>query len=249
MPGPTLVTGGTGRLGAPLVDRLRASGADVRYTSRVARPGDPARHAVDLVDGTGLDAALVGVHTVLHCASSPFRATRATDVAGTERLVTACARAGVAHLVYISIVGVDRMPVAYYRAKFDAEAVVAAGPVPWSILRATQFHEFVAEILGKVAWSPIMPLATARIQPVDVDVVIDQLVTAAHHGPAGRLPDLGGPEVFALTDLARSWLAATGRRRLVLRLPVVGSAAHALADGVLCCAPGPGRGWAEWLAR
>src|SRR5918998_4917063 len=138
-----LVTGGSGSLGSRVVDRLRYPGREVRVLSRSGRPGTVQG---DLLTGEGLKDAVKGVDVIVHCASSPTK-TRQIDVEGTERLLRAAAREGVSHFVFISIVGVDRNPYyPYYRMKLEIERIIERSPVPGTILRATQFHEFVLRI-------------------------------------------------------------------------------------------------------
>jgi uncharacterized protein YbjT (DUF2867 family) len=163
-----LVTGGTGVLGRRAVDRLRAAGHETRVLSRSGRPGTIQG---DLLTGAGLDGAVDGVETIVHCASNPYRKTRRTDVGGTELLLQAAARAGVSHVVFISIVGVDRNPYyPYFRVKLDAESVVERSPVPWTILRATQFHDLVLKALRLLDRLPaVMPIPGGVLfQPIDV---------------------------------------------------------------------------------
>jgi uncharacterized protein YbjT (DUF2867 family) len=225
-----LVTGGTGSLGRRVVDRLRGPGYEVRTLSRSARGAGVVRG--DLQTGEGLAQALEGVDVLIHCASSP-RKTRQTDVEGTVRLLEAASLAGVSHVVFVSIVGVDRNPyLPYYRAKLEAEKIVERSPVPWTILRATQFHEFALKQIQLLERIPIMMAPRGfLLQAVDIGEVADRLVELALSGPAGRVPDLGGPEVRTLPDLARSYLKATGRRRRVVEVPVPGKAARALREG------------------
>ncbi len=245
-----LVTGGTGSLGRRVVDRLRGPGYEVRTLSRSARgagvvPGD-------LRTGMGLAQALKGVDILIHCASSLRKAYK-TDVEGTGRLLEAARRAGVSHVVFVSIVGVDRNPyLPYYRAKLEAERIVERSPVPWTILRATQFHEFVLKQIRLLDRIPIM--MTPRgflLQPIDIGEVADRLVELSLSEPAGRVPDIGGPEVKTLPDLARSYLKATGRRRRMLEIPVPGKAARALREGAHL-APDRAYGevrWEEFLSQ
>jgi uncharacterized protein YbjT (DUF2867 family) len=161
-----LVTGGTGLLGRRVAYRLRSAEREVRVLSRSGRPG-----AVwsDLLTGEKLDEATEGIDTVIHCASSP-RKTRQIDVEGTERLLEAGDWAGVSHFVFISIVGVDRNPYfPYYRMKLEVERIVESFPVPWTILRATQFHELVLRMLRFLERLPIMPIPKGfLLQPIDV---------------------------------------------------------------------------------
>ena len=196
--------------------------------------------------GKGLAQALEGVDVLIHCASSP-RKPRQTDAEGTGRLLEAASRAGVSHVVFVSIVGVDRNPyLPYYRAKLEAERIVERSPVPWTILRATQFHEFVLKQILLLERLPVMLAPRGLLlQPIDIGEVANRMVELALSKPAGRVPDIGGPEVKTLPDLARSYLKATGRRRRVVEVPVPGKAARALREGALL-APDKTDGETRW---
>ncbi|MER7778719.1 SDR family oxidoreductase [Streptomyces sp. NPDC096191] len=219
-----LVTGGTGTLGRLVTERLRTDGHEVRVLSRHSRP-----YAVDLREnGGGLDAALGGVETVVHCATSP----RGGDERAASNLVAAARRAGVAHLVYISIVGVDRVPLGYYRSKLAVERTVEESGLGWTVLRATQFHDLVVQVLQALAKAPVLPLpAGIRDQPVEVAEVADRLAALAAGAPAGRVADMGGPEVRTFESLARAYLRATGRRRAVVKVPLAGKTYRAFRAG------------------
>lgn len=208
-----LVTGGTGTVGRIVVDQLRAAGKDVRVLSRGRRPNQRAdvEHVVgDVQTGAGLDAALDGVDTIVHC------------VYPTENLVAAAKRAGSPHLLYVSIVGIDRVPFAFYRRMLANECTIAGSGVPWTVLRATQFHDLIAFVLRVLAKPPVMALPSGlKFQPVDVRDVGERLAGLALGEPIGRAPDFGGPRAHTLDDLARSYLAIAGRRRpmVPIRLP------------------------------
>ncbi|MDQ0402644.1 SDR family oxidoreductase [Streptomyces sp. NPDC000349] len=219
-----LVTGGTGTLGRLVTERLRTDGHEVRVLSRHSRP-----YAVDLREnGGGLDAALGGVETVVHCATSP----RGGDERAASNLVAAARRAGVAHLVYISIVGVDRVPFGYYRSKLAVERTVEESGLGWTVLRATQFHDLVVQVLQALAKAPVLPLpAGIRDQPVEVAEVADRLAALAAGAPAGRVADMGGPEVRTFESLARAYLRATGRMRAVVKVPLAGKTYRAFRAG------------------
>jgi uncharacterized protein YbjT (DUF2867 family) len=224
-----LVTGGTGLLGSKVVDRLSEAGQDVRVMSRYWRANTVRG---DLLTGEGLEEAVEGVGTIVHCTSSPVR-TRQVDVKGTERLLLVANRAGVSHVVFISIVGVDRNPYyPYYRMKLETERIVEQSSVPWTILRATQFHEFV---LRQIRFLELGPVALAPkgflLQPIDPGEVADRLVELALSEPAGRVPDVGGPEVRTFADLARAYQKATGRHRELVEVPIPGKTARALRQG------------------
>jgi uncharacterized protein YbjT (DUF2867 family) len=247
-----LVTGGTGFLGRRLVPLLEEH--DVRVLTRRADAELPSGVAAvrgDLRTGDGLAKAAAGVDVVLHCASSPFRRTRDTDVAGTERLVRSVD--GAPHLVYISIVGVDRHPFPYYRAKLQAEAVVESSGLPWTILRATQFHDLIAEFIRRTQRLPITFVPRGFVfQPVDTGEVAARMAGIASGPPLGHAPDMGGPEVRALDDLVRTFYEIRrGRRARIVRLPVPGRIGRAFRDGVHTC-PDRADGtitWEQYFAR
>ncbi|MEU6070968.1 MULTISPECIES: SDR family oxidoreductase [Streptomyces] len=219
-----LVTGGTGTLGRLVVERLRAAGHEVRVLSRSARP-----YAVDLrKGGADLDAALAGVDTVVHCASSP----KGGDEGAARNLIAAAREAGVGHLVHISIVGIDRVPLGYYKSKLAVEKLVEESGLGWTVLRATQFHDLPAQLFRTLAKPPVMLLpAGISDQPIEVSEVADRLAELAAGAPAGRVADMGGPEVRTLDSLARAYLKATGRRRPVVSLPLPGRTARAFRNG------------------
>ena len=249
-----LITGGTGTLGRELVPRFATARHDVRILSR--RPAPPDKHPTaewaqaQIENGEGLPEAVQGVDTIVHCASSPFRQTEAVDVDGTERLLKAAREAGVSHLFYISIVGIDRIPLPYYKHKLAAEALVQEGGVPWSILRATQFHYLIDGFLGTLLRLPVGLVPTSfRFQPIYAGDVADRMVEDASGDPAGRLPDLGGPEVFTMGELARTWLAARRLRRWIAPLPLFGKVAAGFKAGYNCT-PENAYGkvtWIDWL--
>ncbi|MFI1707083.1 SDR family oxidoreductase [Streptomyces griseoruber] len=238
-----LVTGGTGTLGRLVTERLRADGHEVRVLSRHSRP-----YAVDLREGgPGLDTALTGVDTVVHCASTP----RGGDEKAAAQLIAAARKAGVRHLVYISIVGVDRVPFGYYRAKLAVERLVADSGLGWTVLRATQFHDLVLQVLEALARVPVLVLpAGVSDQPVEVAEVAGRLAELAAGAPAGRVEDMAGPEVRTFESLARAYLKASGKRRRVVNLPLFGAAYRGFrAGGHLAPERAVGKGtFEEYLA-
>ena len=246
------VAGGTGTLGTPLVAELARRGSEVLALSRTAPrelPEGAAHRRVDLSAGDGLAEALTGVEVLVDAANtSPSRGDEL--VAITRRLLDAAAGANVRHFVGVSIVGCDRVPTSYYKAKVRQEEAIAAGQVPWSLLRATQFHNLLDWAFGAAARWRLLPTGSARLQPVDVRVVAARLAEAAHSEPAGRLPDLAGPEVRTLSELAHAWRAARGRRLLPLRIPMAGRIGRPLRDAALCDprAAAGGPTFEEWLA-
>lgn len=226
-----VVTGGTGTLGRPLVGDLAAAGHTVRVLSRHAPaagtlPGGVAHVPVDLRTGEGLHATLDGADVVVHCASG----FTGDEVAG-GHLVAAARTAGLAHLLYISIVGVDRIPTGYYRAKLAVERQVEASGVPWTILRTTQFHDLLVRVCRAQRWSPVLVVPSVRFQPIEVTEVATRMAELAGAPPAGRVDEMGGPEVRDARDLARAYLRAAGKRRIVVPLRLPGRAGVQLRAG------------------
>jgi uncharacterized protein YbjT (DUF2867 family)/uncharacterized protein YndB with AHSA1/START domain len=245
-----LVTGGTGRLGRRVVDRLRAEGIEPRVMSRSGRPGTIEG---DLLTGEGIEAAVCGADTIIHAAQSPTRKSRRTAVEGTERLLEIAARAGVSHFVYISVVGLERVPLSYYREKLAAERLVERSPVAWTILRSTQFHEFVLSMVRALNRVPfVTPVPKGWLfQPIDTGEVAGRLVELALELPAGRVPDIAGPEVRTLAGLTQAYLTARGSKKGVVELPIPGKAARVFREGAQAV-PASAWGditWEEFLER
>lgn len=219
-----LVTGGTGQLGRPVVERLRAAGEEVRVLSRTAGPDVVPG---DLRTGRGIDSAVAGADVVVHCA---------TDFFGREELlartlVEAARWSGGPHLVYVSIVGVDRVPLGYYRARHETEQVIASSGLPYTIQRATQFHALVRTLLAGATRLPVVPVPRVSFQPVDVRDVARRLADLALAEPAGRADDFGGPEILTAAELTQAVLEVSGRRRKLVPVTVPGETFRAYAGG------------------
>jgi uncharacterized protein YbjT (DUF2867 family) len=238
MASPILVTGGTGTLGRLVVPRLRDAGFDVRVLSRHGRQGGDGIGYVtgDLDTGEGIQAAVEGTEVVVHLAG-----TNKGDEVKAGHLVRAASQAGVRHLVNISVVGAGRVPVVsavdramfgYVESKRAAEQVVADSGVPWTTLRATQFHDLLLVVARQLAKLPVIPVpAGFRFQPVDPGEVADRLVELALGPPAGLVPDLAGPKVYQAAELLRGYLRAAGKRRPILPVRLPGRAAAAFRAG------------------
>ena len=233
-----LVTGGTGALGRNVVKRLLDSGHRVRILSR--RPGTGHDWIQgDLATGAGLEAAVTGIDAIVHAASATVQPQRvhATDVLGTRRLLAMAREAGVHHAVYVSIVGIDGVAYPYYKGKLAAEAVMREDIVPWSILRATQFHPFMEFVLGTLSTLPRLAMVPFkwRFQPVDAGEVATRLVEVVTAPPAGMLPDFGGPEVRDFKSIAESWLKARKLNKRLVNLWLPFKASGLVAEGRLTC--------------
>ena len=256
---PILVTGGTGTLGHHVVRRLKDAGCDMRVLSRRNREtGDGIEFMTgDLATGEGIEAAVDGVDTIVHLAGSAKG-----DEDKARNLVQAASRAGVQHLVCISVVGAERIPVesgldrnmfGYFASKRAAERVVEDSGLPWTTLRATQFHDLILMVAQQMAKLPVVPLPGGfRVQPVDAGEVAARLVELTLGEPAGLVPDMGGPRVYGAADLFRGYIRVTKlRRRPIVPVWLPGKAARAFRAGAnLAPEQAVGhRTWEEFLAE
>lgn len=241
-----LVTGGRGDLGRRVVDRLRAGGHTVLVGTRTPRHHGEVHFDLD---SDVSRESLSGVEVVVHLASDPRSAL--ADKEGSARLWAAAEKAGVGHLVYVSIVGIDHHPFPYYQRKLAVEQQLESSGLPYTILRATQFHglvpRFVEEAIRRVGFVPIP--GGVPLQPVDADVVAERVVELVEAGPSGRAPDLGGPEVLEVADMVRSYLKAAGRRVIRFRAPFWGRAVAAFrrGDQLAPHSTGGGRTYGQYL--
>ncbi len=257
MTSPILVTGGTGTLGRQIVPRLQDAGRDVRVLSRHARQAAEGIEYVtgDLLKNEGIGAAVDGAGIIVHCAGS-----NKGDDEATRNLVRAASRAGARHLVYISVIGADRIPqesgidrtmFGYFGSKLAAEQVVTGSGLPWTTLRAAQFHDLILVMAQQMAKLPVIPVPSGfRFQPVDSGEVAARLVELALGTPAGLVPDMAGPRIYPLADLLRGYLRARSRRRPMLPVRLPGQAARAIRAGANL-APQPALGrrtWEDFLA-
>jgi uncharacterized protein YbjT (DUF2867 family) len=259
MTSPILVTGGTGTLGRLVVRRLRDGGRDVRVLSRRSHESEDGIEYItgDLATGEGIEAAVGGVAAIVHCAGSAKG-----DADLTRNLVRAASsQTRPPHLVYISVVGADGIPMVsrvdramfgYFESKRETERVVADSGLPWTTLRATQFHDLILTVARLLSKSPVVPVpAGFRFQPVEADEVAARLVELTLGEPAGRVPDMGGPQVYGAAELLRGYLRATRRRRLIVPVWLPGKAARVFRAGAnLAPEQAVGRRtWEEFLAE
>ena len=193
-----------------------------------------------------------GINAIVFCAGTP-KNSAALEVDGLRRLLAAARDAAVSHFVFVSIVGIDHLPVPYYRVKLAAEALIRESGVPFSILRATQFHYFVATLLSTLRRVPlVLPVPKAfRVQPVATEDVAERLVRSLRDGPGGLLQDFCGPEIFSIAEAAELWKRSRGVRKPTVELPIPGKLGAAFRGGHNTNAKGERgtRTWAEWLAR
>lgn len=224
-----LVTGGTGTLGKLVVPRLRQAGREVRVLSRHHHESEDGIEyvACDLLKGDGIDRAIGDSKIILHLAG----AAKGDDKA-TQNLMRAAVQSGVEHCVYISVIGADRLPIGYFRSKLGAEQAIADAGIPWTTLRAAQFHDLVLKVMQGMAKLPVIPVPSViRFQPVDTAEVADRLVELTLGEPAGMVADLAGPKVYPMRELLQGYLDARGKRRLILPVPLPGKAGRAYRAG------------------
>jgi uncharacterized protein YbjT (DUF2867 family) len=240
------VAGGTGVVGRHLVTALGAAGHEPVVLARSV--------GVHLTTGGGLGDALREVEVVVDVSNVTTTRRAVAERffgAAARHLLDAGARAGVGHHVVLSIVGVDRVDQGYYEGKRLQERLVLDGPVPASVLRATQFHEFAGQLLQRLGRSPVVAVPRMLSQPIAASEVAEALVDLALAEPAGRVPDLAGPRREEMPDLVRRLLRSRGSRRPVLPLPLPGRVGRGMAGGgLLPTGDGP-RGRVDfdaWLA-
>jgi uncharacterized protein YbjT (DUF2867 family) len=240
------VVGGTGLIGSQVVKILNAAGHE-------AVPHSPST-GVDLLTGRGLPAALRGADVVVNLTNSPTFDDASPGFFQTtmDNLLTAASAAGVGHAVILSIVGADHVPgVVYYRAKVLQEDILKAGPVPYSIVRATQFFEFMDRTLSETADEKTVRLPATLIQPIaSADVAQEVAEVSAGH-PLRGTRNIAGPDVFALDELGRITLAAHGDHRTVLTDNGAGTFAAASGEALIARdgAVIAKTTYREWLAR
>lgn len=250
MTSPILVTGGTGKLGGHVVPLLRAAGHPVRVLSRHSRPPkDGVEYlAVDLLQDQGIEPAVAGVETVLHLAGA-----NKGDDKLTQNLMRAAAKAKVKHIVYISVIGADTMPLGWFKTQLAAEKAVTDSGIPWTMLRAAQFHDIVLDMAQKMAKMPVIPVPGGlQFQPVDLREVAPRLVELTLGAPAGLVPALAGPKVYPMGELLRGYLQARGKRRPLMPMRMPGKAGKAYRAGDNLALKGNDVGkltWEDFLAE
>ncbi|MCM1938403.1 NAD(P)H-binding protein [Streptomyces sp. G3] len=219
------VIGGTGLIGSQVVEKLNADGHQAVPHSLST--------GVDVVDGAGVDRAVEGADAVVNLTNSPTfdDASPAFFRTSMDNLLAAADRAGVGHFVILSIVGVDQVPeLDYYRAKLLQEEILRRGPVPYSIVRATQFMEFMEAVMSWTSDGDTVRLPATPIQPIAAKDVAAEVADVAVGTPLNGIRDIGGPDVFPLDELGRLTLSRNGDGRTVVTDPTAGLFAAVKGD-------------------
>lgn len=207
----TLVTGATGTLGREVVQRLLDRERNLRAYVRgdgSSLPEGVEAFSGDIKTGSGLSEAVRGVDAIVHCATF-FEADNATDLDGARHLIEAARQNGSPHLVYISIVGIDESEFSYFQGKRQVEEMIERSGLPFTIQRATQFHDFVLTLIASFEndeASAIMLPTGLRFQPVDAGEVAEALAGFAGQQASGRALDIGGPEILTLEEMATEYI-------------------------------------------
>ncbi|MGW7446008.1 SDR family oxidoreductase [Kitasatospora sp. NPDC054795] len=219
------VIGGTGLIGSQVVRNLNAAGHEAVAHAQST--------GVDVISGRGLEEAVAGADVVVNLTNSPTfdEASPAFFRTSMDNLLAAARKGGVGHVVILSIVGTDRVPeLDYYRAKALQEEILAAGPIPYSIVRATQFMDFVDAVLSWTADGDTVRLPATPIQPIASKDVAAEVAAVAAGAPLNGIRNIAGPEVFPLDELGRITLAAKGDPRTVVTDPTAGMFAAVPGD-------------------
>ncbi|MFF7969846.1 NAD(P)H-binding protein [Streptomyces sp. NPDC007905] len=219
------VIGGTGLIGSQVVKILNAAGHEAVPHSQST--------GVDVISGQGLDEAVAGADVVVNLTNSPTfdEASPAFFQTSMDNLLAAARKGGVGHFVILSIVGVDQVPeLDYYRAKVLQEQILTAGPIPYSIVRATQFMEFMDTVMSLTADGDTVRLPATPIQPIASKDVADAVAEVAAGAPLNGMRTIGGPEIFPLDELGRITLSRKGDGRTVVTDPTAGMFAVVKGD-------------------
>lgn len=223
-----VVAGATGTVGRHVLREALQRGHDVVALSRSS--------GQDVSTGRGLAEAMADAEAVIDVTSQMTMNTRkavAFFTTATQHLVAAERASGVGHHVALSIVGIDDIDTGYYAGKLAQERLVSESDVPWSILRATQFHEFVEQAVAQGSVGPIAVVPTMLIRPIAAHEVAARLVDVAEAAPAGRVADLVGPRDETLLDLVRTLFDHDGVKRRPIGVRIPGKYWRAAASGVL----------------
>ena len=223
-----VVAGATGTVGRHVVREARRRGHDVVPLSRAS--------GQDVTTGAGLVDAMAGADVVIDASSQMTMSTKKSTAfftAATRNLLNAESTAGVGHHIALSIVGIDDIDTGYYAGKLAQERLVSEGPVPWTIARATQFHEFVGQAIAQGTMGPVTLVPKTLMRPVAAAEVAERLLDIAESGPAGRVTDLVGPRDETLIDLVRTMSAHDGVTRRLIGVTIPGRNGRGMASGVL----------------
>ncbi|MDR6123615.1 uncharacterized protein YbjT (DUF2867 family) [Bacillus sp. SLBN-46] len=227
-----LITGSTGMLGTALINQLTNLNYDVKLTSR-GKPettGDFEWVYSDFLTADGLDEAVKDVEVVIHAATSPLKNSRLIDVSGLEKFLTRLDH--IKHFIYPSIVGIEDIPFKYYKLKCEAENLLKNSSIPYTIVRATQFHDFVDHLLlSKPLFKRYIIPGSIKFQSVDVGDFANHLIGLIEKGPQGRTDDFGGPEIMSLREMANLKINVNNEPNKIVSISLPGRLYKSLVNG------------------
>ena len=243
-----LITGGTGLLGQAVCSLFQQR--NILYTTSTHRQALKNNMVImNLETGEGIKEAVSSKKFILHLASDKKHPDN--DVSGTQKLLNEIKHQGLnPHFIYISIVGIEKLPMTYFKQKLQTEELIKNSGISWSILRATQFHNYVDQILKQLLKLPIGILPKkVLVQPIDVLPVAKRLLEMSFQEPTYRTDNIGGKEILSLDALSQSWMLIQNIKKPLLNLPLWGSIGNNLIKGALTCSQktDEGRNWQQWL--
>jgi uncharacterized protein YbjT (DUF2867 family) len=232
-----LVTGASGMLGRHLCRVLHEHDISFRAASRNKPRLDFEIDYIkmDLDTGKGLEDALKGIKYIFHLASRGMDKKQITDAESTKRILKTCG-SRISHFIYISIVGIDKIPFGYYIDKLNAEENILASGIPFTILRATQFHDFIDMLLKIQGRFPVYFLPKKfKFQTIETPAAAKELLKIYNNGPKDDIINIGGPRVMNWGEMAKSWAKAGNLNKLFINLPLPGKAANGFRHGYNTC--------------
>jgi uncharacterized protein YbjT (DUF2867 family) len=227
-----LVTGSTGQLGTALLNQLKDSEYEVKITSRRKPEGIGPFEWVysDLLSGEGLEEAVKDVEVIIHAATSPLKNSRLIEVSGLEKFLSKLQH--IKHFIYPSIVGIDEIPMKYYKLKYEAEELLKNSSIPYTIVRGTQFHSFVENLLlSKPLFKRYVIPGNIKFQSIDVGEFANHLIDIIKIGPQGRTDDFGGPEINMLREMAELKIKINNETNKVLSISLPGKLYKSFSAG------------------
>ena len=247
-----LITGGTGTLGKELISVFQQKSIPYSTASRTRPQRQENWLNLDLETGAGINEAVEGKKIILHLASSTKKISKNNDLVGTQKLLQAAKKNNISHFIYISIVGIDKVPLSYYQLKLQAEKEIINSGIPYTILRATQFHDFADNMLHNLLKFPLAIIPKKiKLQPIETKIVAQQLFTITQGQPLRKTINLGGKEILELEAMVNSWLQSQRKSKILFGLPLIGRTLHALKNGGLTCNKKSHESirWEEWLKK
>lgn len=227
-----LVTGSSGKLGSALTKELKKTEHEVKLTSR-RKPEDIGNFDwiySDFLTGEGLEEAIMDVDVVIHAATSPMKNTKNVDVLALEKFLKRMGH--VKHFIYPSIIGIEDIPFNYYKHKHKAEVLLKNGNIPYTIIRATQFHSFVENLLlSKPIFKRYFIPGDIKFQSVDTSEFAKYLIKLINEEPQGKIVEFAGPKIMTLREMAEQKIKINNEENKIFSFSMIGKLYKALLEG------------------